>query len=160
MDGEVYSIVDQILLVFELNLCATPPPAANAPKTATMTEFGEHAITQFTPPPQEYLMRIRDALFTDVGVDYDVLAAFGVNNLTMEFACGSTLPARLRTFILELTKGNMEDIVDESGYGWDDEERLEDATGEASRYLVRARLRTASWSDTSTSASPSRPTSK
>ena len=132
-----------------------------------MTEFGEHAITQFTPP-EEYLMRIRDALFTDVGVDHDVLAAFGPFakydrnglNLTMEFACGSTLPARLRSFILELTKGNMEDIVDESGYGWDDEERLEDATGEASRYLVRARLRTASWSDTSTSASPSRPTSK
>ena len=89
-------------------------------------------------------MKIRNALFTDTGVDKDVLegvsafAKYDRNDLDLiiEFVPGSRLPAKLKAFIIKLAQEQMEEIVDGSGYGWDTEERAEDMVEPACRYLV------------------------
>eukprot|EP01051_Picozoa_sp_SAG22_P010215 SAG22_NODE_905_length_6570_cov_9.540411_2_plen_450_part_00 len=93
---------------------------------------------------EAYLMRVRDALFTDTGVDKDVLqdvAPFATYqkeglDLILEFVPGSSMPAKLKAFVLKLAQEQMEGIVDASGYGWDTEERAQEMVEPASRYLV------------------------
>ncbi len=70
--------------------------------------------------------------------DVAAFAKFDRNGLDLEieFSSPKNLSAKTRKFMLTLAKAQMEEVVDNSGYGWDDEDREEELKEEASRYLL------------------------
>lgn len=70
--------------------------------------------------------------------DVAAFAKFDRNGLDLEieFSSPKNLSAKTRKFMLTLAKAQMEDVVNGSGYGWDDEDREEELKEEASRYLL------------------------
>jgi GNAT superfamily N-acetyltransferase len=70
--------------------------------------------------------------------DVAAFAKFDRNGLDLEieFSSPKNLSAKTRKFMLTLAKAQMEQVVDSSGYGWDDEDREEELKEEASRYLL------------------------
>eukprot|EP01047_Picozoa_sp_COSAG01_P054805 COSAG01_NODE_6033_length_3888_cov_22.141990_2_plen_357_part_00 len=99
---------------------------------------------QVFKPGEQYVVRLRDAMFSSQGVDHDVLrqcsafAKYDRNDMDviLEFATGRTLSAKTRRFIFTLAKQQMEQIVEDSGEGWDDEERQDELKQDVCRYLL------------------------
>ena len=93
---------------------------------------------------EQYMQRLRDAMFSDMGLTKDVLrpvaafAKFDRNGLDsiFEFETGKTLSAKTRSFIFKLTKAHMQETIDENGYGWDDEDQEDEVREESRKYLI------------------------
>mgnify|MGYP001058549488 CR=1 FL=1 len=93
---------------------------------------------------QDTLVRIRGALFADDGSDRDVTAKMppvmlnykknGLN-ASIKFYAGR-VPAKAKLFAFRCAKENMEDLYDDSGYGWDDEDKRRELGEKACRFLV------------------------
>jgi GNAT superfamily N-acetyltransferase len=94
--------------------------------------------------PQEHIITLRRALVNDDGTDRNVLtdvAAFcqyDRNNLnvSLEFVPGKKAKKDLRQFMFRLTKANMEEEYNSSGYGWDDEDKKDELRDDAARFVV------------------------
>eukprot|EP01045_Picozoa_sp_COSAG04_P017517 COSAG04_NODE_1554_length_6372_cov_3.084808_5_plen_417_part_00 len=70
--------------------------------------------------------------------DVAAFAKYDRNGLDceIEFQPAGSLAAKTRDFILKLSKAHLAQAVEDSGYGWDDEDRQEELTEESARYLV------------------------
>ena len=83
--------------------------------------------------PSECLVVMRSALRDQKGKDRDVLsdfaplAKFGRNGLDVQIRMhtGTNLPKDTHRFAKKLAKKQMQNISDQSGYGWDDDEYSE-----------------------------------
>jgi GNAT superfamily N-acetyltransferase len=94
----------------------------------------------------EYIMLLRGALMTQTGRDRNVFKDFAGAmgtyskgddlNATIEFLTGSKMHSRLTDWAVELTKTNMEDLYEETGYGWEDGPKESELTEECARILV------------------------
>mmetsp|Transcript_50570 Transcript_50570/g.83822 ORF Transcript_50570/g.83822 Transcript_50570/m.83822 type:complete len:503 (+) Transcript_50570:42-1550(+) len=87
---------------------------------------------------------LRCALRNDDGSDKDLLADFpsfttfkrnGLN-LNIEFHCGKALSRADAAACFEMVKTHMEDEYDDSGYGWDDNDKWSEITSRESRLLL------------------------
>jgi ribosomal protein S18 acetylase RimI-like enzyme len=95
-------------------------------------------------PGESYVGRLRDSMFSDMGCANDVLkqvqafAKFDRSGLDLvfDFETGKTVSAKTRRFVFNLCKKNMEETLDENGFGWDDEDREDEIKDECVRYLM------------------------
>jgi GNAT superfamily N-acetyltransferase len=89
-------------------------------------------------------IRLRAAIFNEDGSDKDPTESlapfmkFDRNGLDVEFefVAGSSLPLEVSDFAVDLTRDNMEEVYDSSGYGWDDMDKMEEICDDASRFLI------------------------
>ena len=89
------------------------------------------------------LMVLKDAIFEN-GADKDVTKGIspnffkfnrnGIENVSIRFA--SKLSDDEVEWAFELVKGNMEDVYDASGYGWDDDDKKGELTEDGARFLL------------------------
>eukprot|EP00976_Prorocentrum_cordatum_P106162 1194397-Prorocentrum_minimum.AAC.2 len=91
----------------------------------------------------DYVVLLRKALRTEQGSDKDVLAelvpafhSFDRNGLKLDIQFTTRLSKSERTFAFDLTKQNMQSVVDSSGFGWDKNEKMEELTEKSARFLV------------------------
>lgn len=92
----------------------------------------------------ESLIKLRASLFQEDGEVKDVLADFkpfqhyNRNGLDVQisFDTPKTMDRDTLKQCFELCKENMEDEYDESGYGWDDDDKKGELKDECDRYLV------------------------
>ena len=56
-------------------------------------------------------------------------------NASIKFYAGR-VPAKAKLFAFRCAKENMEDLYDDSGYGWDDEDKRRELGEKACRFLV------------------------
>ncbi|GMI60219.1 hypothetical protein ScalyP_jg2501 [Parmales sp. scaly parma] len=90
----------------------------------------------------DVLLRCRAALFNESGQDRDVspadfLLVYNKNGLTSQIKFHSSrLPAKEKFFAFNICKESMEDLYDDAGYGWDDDDKKSELGERASRFLV------------------------
>lgn len=87
---------------------------------------------------------LRGALHNDDGTDRNLLSPFpsftrfarnGLQ-LAIEFRCGKQLDKMDAKAAFMMAKAQMEDEYDASGYGWDDDDKMEEITSRESRLLL------------------------
>jgi len=98
--------------------------------------------------PAECRLRLRNALFNEDGTDKNVTSGFEAmlgfkkkNSIELQcaFVPGKKLSKKNPTFLkfaFSLCKEQQEDAYDNSGYGWDDDDKMSELTAKESRYLV------------------------
>jgi len=88
------------------------------------------------------IVKLRKAVFDDSGKDKDVCASmpafmkFDRNGLDLEIAFTPKLSKEEADWAFEITRDNMEDKYDASGYGWDDDDKFRELTEPGARFLV------------------------
>jgi GNAT superfamily N-acetyltransferase len=95
---------------------------------------------------QSAMITIRAALFDDRGKDKDMIKAcklepmckFNRNDLIadIKFHAGKDMTSELTEYAFDLTKINMEEVYDASGYGWADFDKQEELCDQAARFLI------------------------
>ena len=79
---------------------------------------------------EEKLVTLRAAVFEPDGKDRNVCAPlapfmkYDRNGLDCTIDFYSKLPADAKLWAFELVKANMEELYDEAGYGWDDQDKF------------------------------------
>lgn len=101
------------------------------------------SLSDGTREINDSVLILRNAIFTPAGRDKDITEGIAPQFLTytrngvrlsIEFS-----PKLLRTeanFAFELTKANMEKIYESSGYGWDDDDKMQELTEQGARFLL------------------------
>jgi ribosomal protein S18 acetylase RimI-like enzyme len=97
-----------------------------------------------TAAGQDKILRLRAAIFDDSGADRNVLLDFAPFakyeknglDLVIEFRTGTKLGEEVSDWAFELVKKHMEEEYDNSGYGWDDYDKMDELNDQASRFLV------------------------
>jgi len=86
---------------------------------------------------------LRSALFEESGKDKDVtkdiaksFMKFDRNGLDVTIDFATKLSKEEAKWAFDLVKETMEDKYEESGYGWDDEDKLRELTEKGTRFLV------------------------
>lgn len=86
---------------------------------------------------------LRNALFEESGADKDVTASiasifktFKRNGMNVRLDFSVKLTKKEFTWAYELTKGAMEQVYDDSGYGWDDEDKEKELKEDGARFLI------------------------
>ena len=108
---------------------------------------GAEAITHTkelkTKAIPDQIMPLRAALYDNDGKDKNVLkslnanfAKYHKNGLDCELEFSHKLTKKEFEWAFELTKGHMEDIYEDSGYGWDDDEKRDDLREEGARFII------------------------
>merc|ERR1711934_123345 len=103
--------------------------------------------TQAMKTPAEYRACLRKALFNDDGTDKDCtkgLQAFmslapGGVELDIRFFPAKKLWKKSKAvaeYCFELAAAQMEDEYDNSGYGWDDGDKMDEMQDKSTRYLI------------------------
>lgn len=89
------------------------------------------------------IMTLRSAIFASSGQDKDVLSSISPaflsykrNGLDVVISLQFSLSKDDLNWFFHEIKSNMEDIYDESGYGWDDDDKLMELNEDGKRYLV------------------------
>ena len=91
---------------------------------------------------EEKLVTLRAAVFEPDGKDRNVCAPlapfmkYDRNGLDCTIEFYSKLPADAKLWAFELVKANMEELYDEAGYGWDDQDKLSELSEDGTRFLV------------------------
>ena len=91
---------------------------------------------------EEKLVTLRAAVFEPDGKDRNVCAPlapfmkYDRNGLDCTIDFYSKLPADAKLWAFELVKANMEELYDEAGYGWDDQDKLSELSEDGTRFLV------------------------
>ena len=91
---------------------------------------------------EEKLVTLRAAVFEPDGKDRNVCAPlapfmkYDRNGLDCTIDFYSKLPADAKLWAFELVKSNMEELYDEAGYGWDDQDKLSELSEDGTRFLV------------------------
>lgn len=94
---------------------------------------------------------LREALFSEKGKDKDVTQ--GIANAFMQYeitgqkysiSFAAALNEAEASWAFELTKSNMEDKYDASGYGWDDDDKEAELAEAGARFLL---IRSAGWGE-------------
>jgi ribosomal protein S18 acetylase RimI-like enzyme len=96
-----------------------------------------------TEDVQESIGKLRAALFDSSGKDKDVTATiapafmkYDRNDLKLSVEFATKLSDAMKEWAFEMAKGNMEDIYDQSGYGWDDDDKMRELEEDGARFLV------------------------
>jgi GNAT superfamily N-acetyltransferase len=103
----------------------------------------------------DQIVYLRGAIYDENGQDRNVLEPLSAftslrlaatdtteeEQLTISFATGKQVPRPDLRFMFNLSKENMEDIYNESEYGWDDDDKRSELKDAATRHLL---VRTAS----------------
>jgi len=98
----------------------------------------------------DQIVYLRGAIYDDHGNDRNVLeslaafttlrlAATGAmeeEELTISFSTGKTVPRDEVKFMFNLSKSTMEEIYDESEYGWDDDDKRSELRDPATRHIL------------------------
>ena len=88
---------------------------------------------------EEKLVTLRAAVFEPDGKDRNVCAPlapfmkYDRNGLDCTIDFYSKLPADAKLWAFELVKTNMEELYDEAGYGWDDQDKLSELSEDGTR---------------------------
>lgn len=92
---------------------------------------------------EEKIIHLRKALFADNGKDKDVTAGiapafmkYDRNGLNAEIKFSHCLTNDEADWAFDLVKSNMEEVYDASGYGWDDDDKLQELTEKGARFLL------------------------
>jgi len=102
-----------------------------------------HKKDRETKAINENILALRAALFTSAGKDKNVLDGIAAPFMTYDRnGVKATIELKFKLnkeeqdFAFNLTKANMEDIYEESGYGWDDSEKKRELTENGLRVLL------------------------
>ena len=102
-----------------------------------------HKKDRETKAINENILALRAALFTSAGKDKNVLdgiaspfMTYDRNGVKASIELKFKLNKVEQDFAFNLTKANMEDIYEESGYGWDDSEKKRELTENGARVLL------------------------
>lgn len=89
------------------------------------------------------VIKLRAALFDDQGKDKDVTGGiaksfllFERDGVCVDISFSAKLSSREVDWAFDLAKGNMEEIYDDSGYGWDDDDKQRELTEQGARFLL------------------------
>mmetsp|Transcript_30358 Transcript_30358/g.51342 ORF Transcript_30358/g.51342 Transcript_30358/m.51342 type:complete len:325 (-) Transcript_30358:276-1250(-) len=87
--------------------------------------------------------KLRAAIFDEDGRDKDVTKGlapsfmkYDRNGLNMSISFTSKLTKSDAQWAFDLTKQNMEELYDASGYGWDDDDKMKELTEDGARFLI------------------------
>lgn len=90
-----------------------------------------------------HVATLRAALFLENGADKDVtkgiaapFLSYGKKGLDLSIAFRHKLSKRECEWAFGLTKRDMEAVYEQSGYGWDDEDKLRELSEDGARFLV------------------------
>lgn len=91
----------------------------------------------------DQVMPLRAALYDNDGKDKNVLkslnanfAKYNKNGLDCELEFSPKLTKKEFEWAFDLTKEHMEDVYEESGYGWDDDEKRDDLREDGARFII------------------------
>lgn len=102
----------------------------------------EKTRARTTTAIDENIVKLRTAIFDDFGKDKNVCAGiapfmkYNRNDVDVDITFTPKLSKAESEWCFEITKDNMEDRYDASGYGWDDEDKHQTLTEQGARFLV------------------------
>lgn len=107
---------------------------------------GSDTITKMkemeTKAIQDTIVTLRKAIYDDNGKDRDLtekmghFKAFKKNGLDLEIGFSTKLSPQEAKYCFSQVKENMEDLYDNSGYGWDDDDKRRELTEDGARFLL------------------------
>jgi hypothetical protein len=90
----------------------------------------------------ENIIALRSAIFNENGTDKNVcegisssLMKYERNGIDVSIEFSSKLILKETDWAFDLVKENMEDVYDNSGYGWDDDDKYRELTEKGTRFL-------------------------
>ena len=100
-------------------------------------------VARKTKDVNDSVIVLRSALFTPAGSDKNVAEGiapafmkYDRNDLDVVIQFTTKLSKQEFTFAFDLTKEHMEDIYEESGYGWDDSDKKSELNEQGTRFLL------------------------
>lgn len=86
---------------------------------------------------------LRAALYAESGRDKDVTAQiapafmkYDRNGLNVQIKFSAKLTTDEVDLAFDMAKENMEALYDQSGYGWDDDDKMDELSGQGGRFLI------------------------
>ena len=107
------------------------------------SEVVTKSVARKTKDIDEKVISLRSAIFLPNGKDKDVTATiapaflnYNRNSLNIQISFASKLSNEQLDWAFEMAKDNMEERYDQSGYGWDDEDKERELTEPGTRFLL------------------------
>lgn len=101
------------------------------------------SVARKTTDVNDSIIRLREAVFTSSGQDKDVTQGiapafmkYDRNGLNLEIVFSSKLNRAELQWAFNLTKSHMESVYDDSGYGWDDNDKMRELSEQGARFLI------------------------
>mmetsp|Transcript_2436 Transcript_2436/g.2555 ORF Transcript_2436/g.2555 Transcript_2436/m.2555 type:complete len:356 (+) Transcript_2436:117-1184(+) len=105
--------------------------------------FKKSSAPRKTKEINDSVVVLRNAIFTASGRDKDVtegiapqFLSYNRNDLLLNIEFSAKLSRADANWAFDLTKLHMEDIYENSGYGWDDEDKMRELTEQGARFLL------------------------
>lgn len=112
-------------------------------KSAGQTVKIETSAPRQTKAINDNIVALRAALFEENGKDKDVtkdiaksFMKFDRNGLDLSIEFATKLSKEEAKWAFDLVQESMEDKYDASGYGWDDEDKMQELTEKEARFLI------------------------
>jgi GNAT superfamily N-acetyltransferase len=101
------------------------------------------SVPRKTKDVNESVIILRNAIFTPTGADKDITEGivpaflkYDRNDLNLAISFSPKLSRAELTWAFQMTKENMEDVYETSGYGWDDDDKMRELTEQGTRFLL------------------------